>query len=188
VAVGGTSTQNMLTLYAATANHSVQLDKDVALMTIDFSCQPSQTCVGVTVQYTAFSNEPTKVAHAPLFIINRADIYQGHPGVPPSGLWPANPFLNNGSYSVTVTQSQFLYGQGEYPSPPGTHGAFEVLVDSGKYANDLYIHDNYFDHSTIFLYSGTDIDGQGYEVKWSGESTPAQRDARDGESGGSQVF
>ena len=70
----------------------------------------------------------------------------------------ASKSLNNTPYSVTVTQSQFLFGQGEYPSPPGTHGAFEVLVDSGKYANDLYIHDNYFDHSTIFLYSSTDTD------------------------------
>ena len=84
----------------------------------------------------------------PLLAITHADILGGRNG---SGTWPSNPLSYTGPYAVEIYNNVFNCGQGGDLQP----GAGILATAGGaSYTNDLYIHGNYFEWSTVEVSGG----------------------------------
>ncbi|WP_321472886.1 right-handed parallel beta-helix repeat-containing protein [uncultured Paludibaculum sp.] len=92
------------------------------------------------------------------------------------GAWPSDPFSYNGPYAVEVSHCDFYYGQGGSQAPSA--GIQVAVTHNSTRADDLYIHDNDFEFSTVGFYTGLDPysypndQGVGCDVSFSETANP----------------
>ena len=86
----------------------------------------------------------------PLLAITQADI----------GAWPTNPspFYYTGPYAVEVYNNVFNCGQGGSQKPSA--GILVTSNSTADYSNDIYVHGNFFEWSTVGFYGGDYLPSQ----------------------------
>ncbi|MBL8233138.1 MAG: right-handed parallel beta-helix repeat-containing protein [Bryobacterales bacterium] len=110
------------------------------LINVNFASNPGITITGFNLWNTGY---PNTFGDGPLIRIERAD----------NGAWPASPFSNQGPYSVEMYNNSLAWGQGG--SYVESMGILVANASPNRVAN-LYIHNNYFDHSTVGFFTNGD--------------------------------
>jgi parallel beta-helix repeat protein len=114
------------------------------LININFSGSTGITLTGLNLWNTGY---PNTFGDPPLVRIEKADINN----------WPANPFQNTGPYSVTMYSNSLFYGQGgSQVESMGIQVANWGSSYTPNRVDNLYFYNNYFDHSTVGLFTKLD--------------------------------
>jgi hypothetical protein len=118
------------------------------IIRVDYACSG---CSGIKIQnfqlYNAASYCTVNLGSTktpPLLNITRADI----------NAWPSSPFTYTGPYAVDIYNNVFNCGQGGSQQPAAGILAWAALGGTSNRVNDLYIHGNYFQWSTVGIGGG----------------------------------